>query len=51
MSVGVGVGVIFLMREGLSLETLRRMPAEEESHEAVVADLEQKRRARAGVSG
>ena len=29
MSVGVGVGLIFLMREGLSLETLRRMPDEE----------------------
>ena len=26
MSVGVGVGLIFLTREGLSLETLRRMP-------------------------
>ncbi|HEU6446096.1 MAG TPA: lysylphosphatidylglycerol synthase transmembrane domain-containing protein, partial [Gaiellaceae bacterium] len=51
MSVGVGVGTIFLMREGLSLETLRRMPAEEESEESVVTDLEQERRARAGVSG
>jgi uncharacterized membrane protein YbhN (UPF0104 family) len=52
MSVGVGVGTIFLMREGLSLDTLRRMPSEEEeSAESAVADLEQERRARAGVSG
>ena len=38
MSVGVGVGLIFLMREGLSLETLRRMP-DEESEESVVEEL------------
>ncbi len=38
MSVGVGVGLIFLMREGLSLETLRRMP-DEESDESVVEEL------------
>jgi uncharacterized membrane protein YbhN (UPF0104 family) len=48
MSVGVGVGMVFLMREGLSLDTLRRMPAEEESQESVVTDLEEERRARAG---
>jgi uncharacterized membrane protein YbhN (UPF0104 family) len=50
MSVGVGVGMVFLMREGLSLDTLRRMPAEEESQESVVTDLEEERRARAGGS-
>jgi uncharacterized protein (TIRG00374 family) len=38
MSVGVGVGLIFLMRQGLSLETLRRMP-DEESEESVVEEL------------
>jgi uncharacterized membrane protein YbhN (UPF0104 family) len=50
MSVGVGVGMVFLMREGLSLDTLRRMPAEEESQESVVTDLDEERRARAGGS-
>jgi hypothetical protein len=38
MSVGVGVGLIFLMREGLSLENLRRMP-DEEPEESVVEEL------------
>ena len=52
MSVGVGVGLIFLAREGLSFATLRGMPdassefpVEEESRPAEAA------RARAGVSG
>ena len=51
MSVGVGVGLIFLAREGLSFATLRGMPdasefaVEEESPPAEAA------RARAGVSG
>jgi len=54
MSVGVGVGLIFLAREGLSFATLREMPeavdlpedgggVEEKEHEAP--------RARAGMSG
>ena len=53
MSVGVGVGLIFLAREGLSFATLRDMPevveaAEEEDE--LLADLEQEpHRARAGV--
>ena len=51
MSVGVGVGLIFLMREGLSLETLRRMP-DEDSEESVVAELEpEARRERARIAG
>jgi glycosyltransferase 2 family protein len=29
MSVGIGLGLLFLMREGLSLATLRQMPADE----------------------
>jgi glycosyltransferase 2 family protein len=49
MSVGVGVGLIFLMREGLSLETLRRMP-DEDSEESVVEELEA-RRERARIAG
>jgi uncharacterized protein (TIRG00374 family) len=48
MSVGVGLGLLFLMREGLSLATLRRMPADEpELDEAAPEEL----RARTGVSG
>ena len=51
MSVGVGVGLIFLMREGLSLETLRRMP-EEDSKESVVEELRPEApRERARMSG
>jgi uncharacterized membrane protein YbhN (UPF0104 family) len=51
MSVGVGVGLLFLAREGLSFATLREMPdasefpVEEEERPAEAA------RARAGVSG
>ena len=47
MSVGVGVGLLFLTREGLSLATLRQIP-DEESDEDVVAELT---RERAGVPG
>jgi glycosyltransferase 2 family protein len=49
MSVGAGLGLLFLMREGLSLATLRRMPAEQpvEDEDAVPEEL----RARTGVSG
>lgn len=51
MSVGVGVGLIFLAREGLTFATLRRLPDGSE----LDVEPEQKRRlesrARAGVSG
>lgn len=56
MSVGVGVGLIFLAREGLSFATLRELPDVEDELSAAeepaerVAELEA-RRARAGVSG
>ena len=46
-SVGVGIGLLFLAREGLSLATLRQMPEEAEVEEG----LEEPQRARAGVSG
>jgi hypothetical protein len=36
MSVGVGVGLIFLAREGLSLASLKMMEEEEESDEAAI---------------
>jgi uncharacterized membrane protein YbhN (UPF0104 family) len=54
MSVGVGVGLMFLAREGLSFATLRGMPdaselpVEDEDDEPLPAEA---RRARAGVSG
>jgi len=42
MSVGVGVGLAFLAREGLSLASLKRMEEEQESDEnAIVPSLEQ----------
>jgi glycosyltransferase 2 family protein len=49
MSVGVGLGLLFLMHEGVSLATLRRMPpdAPEIEEEAAPEEL----RARTGVSG
>jgi uncharacterized membrane protein YbhN (UPF0104 family) len=47
-SVGVGIGLIFLAREGLSIATLREMPREADELEAPVEEPE---RARAGVSG
>jgi uncharacterized membrane protein YbhN (UPF0104 family) len=51
MSVGVGVGLLFLTREGLSFATLRHMP-DEDSEESAVAELTgETPRARAGVSG
>ena len=54
MSVGVGVGLIFLAREGLSLASLRDMP--EESEAPVAGEDEEtqppeRRRARARVPG
>src|SRR5690349_13649112 len=47
-SVGVGIGLVFLAREGLSLATLREMPQEARELEAPAEEPE---RARAGVSG
>jgi uncharacterized protein (TIRG00374 family) len=49
MSVGVGIGLLFLMREGVSLATLRGMPADgpADDEDAVPEEL----RARTGVSG
>jgi uncharacterized protein (TIRG00374 family) len=47
-SVGVGIGLIFLAREGLSLATLREMPQEAPEDDEI---LEEPERARAGVSG
>jgi glycosyltransferase 2 family protein len=52
MSVGVGVGLVFLAREGLSLATLRELPAEEiAAEEAEASAHQERRRARAGVPG
>lgn len=47
MSVGVGLGLIFLMREGLSLATLRQIPADEPAA-AVVQEEPPARARRAG---
>jgi hypothetical protein len=48
-SVGIGVGLVFLAREGLSYAMLRQM---EQSEDAAAAPPEQEREhARAGVSG
>jgi glycosyltransferase 2 family protein len=49
MSVGVGIGLLFLTREGMSLGTLRRMPAAEAEPEQAAPPDES--RARAGLSG
>ncbi|HWN20811.1 MAG TPA: lysylphosphatidylglycerol synthase transmembrane domain-containing protein [Gaiellaceae bacterium] len=55
MSVGVGVGLIFLAREGLSFATLRDLPEPEDvlldEDELDELDEFEARRARAGVSG
>lgn len=40
MSVGVGVGLVFLMREGISFATLRRMPDQTEPELRVVMEEE-----------
>jgi len=47
-SVGVGIGLVFLAREGLSIATLREMPQEAPDAEP---EAEEPQRARAGVSG
>jgi glycosyltransferase 2 family protein len=57
MSVGVGIGVLFLAREGLTFASLQRMEEDEEDREQeLVEEAEEpeagrRRRARAGVSG
>jgi hypothetical protein len=53
MSVGIGLGLVFLAREGLSLAVLRRMPtADEAAEDEVEAEppLARRIRARAGFS-
>ncbi len=51
MSVGVGVGLLFLAREGLSFAMLRELPEETERAEEPEHRRPVERRARAGVSG
>ena len=51
MSVGVGVGLVFLTREGLSVAMLRQMPEAGSVRAAEDATAEPEPRARAGVSG
>jgi uncharacterized membrane protein YbhN (UPF0104 family) len=48
MSVGAGIGLLFLTREGVSLATLRRIPADQPPDEI---ELAEEPRARARVSG
>jgi hypothetical protein len=54
MSVGVGVGLLFLAREGLSYAMLKRMPGAEQAEVADEADgaepVEEPVRARSGVA-
>ena len=53
MSVGIGLGMVFLAREGLSVAMLRRMPTAEEAIEEepeAEPQLAERIRARAGVS-
>jgi glycosyltransferase 2 family protein len=54
MSVGVGIGLLFLAREGLSYAMLKRMPGAEQAEVAPEGEAEREEkpaRARAGVSG
>jgi uncharacterized membrane protein YbhN (UPF0104 family) len=52
MSVGVGVGLVFLAREGLSFATLRELPSGDEIAEGGERSVpRERRRARAGVPG
>jgi glycosyltransferase 2 family protein len=51
MSVGVGVGLVFLAREGLSLATLRELPADAGLEDDSVVVARERRRAGAGVPG
>jgi hypothetical protein len=50
-SVGVGVGLIFLAREGLSYATLQTIEEDEQAKAAQAADDEGSERARARVPG
>ena len=53
MSVGVGVGLIFLAREGLSLASLKTMEEQQAADETALVEQEEReseRAARAGVS-
>ena len=55
MSVGVGVGLLFLAREGLSFAMLKRMPGAEQAEvradEGEAGPVEEPARARARISG
>ena len=56
MSVGVGVGLIFLAREGLSFAMLKRMPGAEQAEVAQPTEteadpVEEPARARARIPG
>jgi glycosyltransferase 2 family protein len=55
MSVGVGVGLLFLAREGLSFAMLKRMPGAEQAevgeHAGDAEPVEEPARARARISG
>jgi hypothetical protein len=49
-SVGIGIGLVFLAREGLSFATLRQM--EQNAEDSVEHEpLQERERARTGVSG
>jgi uncharacterized membrane protein YbhN (UPF0104 family) len=51
MSVGVGVGLVFLAREGLSFATLRELPADGGIEDEYARVGQERQRARAGVPG
>ena len=51
MSVGVGIGLLFLTREGLSFTNLRQMPDRDSEESAVPEVLREEPPARARVSG
>jgi glycosyltransferase 2 family protein len=55
MSVGIGIGLVFLAREGLTFASLQRMEEQEEEQEEEIVEASEQasseaRRARAGVS-
>jgi len=54
VSVGVGIGLVFLAREGLSFAMLKTMPGADEVEDEMEAErkqVEEPARARAGLSG
>jgi hypothetical protein len=55
MSVGVGIGLLFLAHEGLSFAMLKRMPGAEQAevgeHAGDAEPVEEQPRARARISG